>query len=93
FKQACFKSNRINGRKLIYVTASSLPNMGITDFQHIKVITAAIRKLMTITEPQWCRSISLRHRDSMGLFLERKGPTGKRANTLTLSQFLKELEA
>ena len=38
--QACFKDNLINGRKLITVDASSLPRMGITDFEHIKVCQA-----------------------------------------------------
>ncbi len=37
FKQRCFTDNLINGRKLITVHASSLPRVGITDFEHIKV--------------------------------------------------------
>ena len=35
--QDCFQSNFINGRKLILVTASTLTNLGIHDFDHIKV--------------------------------------------------------
>lgn len=49
--QACFKDNLINGRKLITVDASSLPRMGITDFEHIKVCTKIklVFKYWTIT--------------------------------------------
>ncbi|XP_072895577.1 uncharacterized protein [Hemitrygon akajei] len=32
----CFISNRISGRKLIFVNCSTLPNIGITDFEHMK---------------------------------------------------------
>ena len=28
----------INGRKLIWITSSTLPNVGITDWKHIQVI-------------------------------------------------------
>lgn len=42
--QACFRENLINGRKLITVDASSLPRMGVTDFEHIKVCVQSISK-------------------------------------------------
>ena len=35
--QDCFRENHISGRKLIWMDASHLPNIGVTDFQHIKV--------------------------------------------------------
>jgi len=35
--QECFKQNVIDGRKLILIEASAFPNIGITDFEHIKV--------------------------------------------------------
>jgi len=35
--QACLLTNLIDGRKLIHVEAKALPNIGITDFEHIKV--------------------------------------------------------
>lgn len=35
--QACFRENFISGSKLIYMDASHLPKIGVTDFQHIKV--------------------------------------------------------
>ncbi|XP_067894580.1 sterile alpha motif domain-containing protein 15-like [Heterodontus francisci] len=87
-----FISNRISGRKLIFVNCSTLPRMGITDFEHMKVISHAIQKLLDTEEPLWRRSIAQPRRDRMGLFLERKAPTGPRADALTLEEFLKELE-
>ncbi|XP_067848232.1 sterile alpha motif domain-containing protein 15-like [Heptranchias perlo] len=88
----CFTSNKITGRKLIFVNCSTLPNMGITDFEHMKVISREIRKLLDVEESVWCRSIFLPHRGPMGLFLERKALTGQRADALTLEEFLKELD-
>ena len=37
FSKACFTTNMINGKKLIVMEAKQLPNIGIRDFQHIKV--------------------------------------------------------
>ncbi|XP_051876690.1 sterile alpha motif domain-containing protein 15-like [Pristis pectinata] len=88
----CFISNKISGRKLIFVNCSTLPSIGITDFEHMKVISHEIQKLLDIKEPLWSRSISHHHRDPMGLFLERKAPTGPKADALTLEEFLKELD-
>lgn len=94
FKQyrACFKDNLINGRKLITVDASSLPRMGITDFEHIKVIAKKVRELLGIEEPYWNRSISLLHRESLGLFLEKKSNTGVEADMLTFEDYKRQLE-
>ncbi|KAG8448993.1 hypothetical protein GDO86_015888, partial [Hymenochirus boettgeri] len=87
---ACFTKNYISGRKLIHVNCSTLPQIGITDFQHIMMISKMIRELLGITEPQWNRSISLTHRDNMGLFLEQKSYTGGFSDSLTYSQFIKQ---
>ena len=35
--QECFQNNFVSGKKLIHMTASNLPRIGITDFDHIKV--------------------------------------------------------
>ena len=35
----CFISNLVTGRKLIWVNSSTLPRLGITDWNHIEVIT------------------------------------------------------
>ncbi|XP_075782914.1 sterile alpha motif domain-containing protein 15 isoform X3 [Pelodiscus sinensis] len=34
--EECFTTNGITGRKLIHVNCSNLPQMGITDFDHMK---------------------------------------------------------
>ncbi|XP_074091739.1 sterile alpha motif domain-containing protein 15 isoform X1 [Macrotis lagotis] len=84
----CFTENFINGRKLIHVNCSNLPQMGITDFEDMKVISHHTRELLGIEEPLFTRSISLPYRDNMGLFLERKAHTGVKSDALTLSQFV-----
>ncbi|XP_024424049.2 sterile alpha motif domain-containing protein 15 [Desmodus rotundus] len=84
----CFTTNFINGRKLIHVNCSNLPQMGITDFEDMKVISRHTRELLGIEEPLFNRSISLPYRDNIGLFLERKGHTGVKSDSLTLSEFV-----
>uniref|UniRef100_A0ABM5FB00 Sterile alpha motif domain-containing protein 15 isoform X3 n=1 Tax=Pogona vitticeps TaxID=103695 RepID=A0ABM5FB00_9SAUR len=37
----CFTANFISGRKLIHVNCSNLPQIGITDFEHMKFIQKA----------------------------------------------------
>lgn len=49
-----------------------------------------MRELLGIEEPICSRSIALPYRDNMGLFLERKSWSGKKADALTFSQFIKE---
>lgn len=84
----CFTENFISGKKLIHVNCSNLPQMGITDFEDMKVISYHTRVLLGIEEPLFSRSISLPYRDNMGLFLERKGHTGVKSDALTLSEFV-----
>ncbi|XP_044518043.1 sterile alpha motif domain-containing protein 15 [Gracilinanus agilis] len=86
----CFTTNFISGRKLIHVNCSNLPQMGITDFEDMKVISRHTRELLGIEEPLFSRSISLPYRDNMGLFLERKGHTGVKSDALTLCGFIEE---
>ncbi|KAM4665224.1 sterile alpha motif domain-containing protein 15 [Discoglossus pictus] len=88
--EECFTENCINGRKLIHVNCSNLPQIGVTDFEHMKTISLLIRDLLGITEPPWSRSISLHHRDNMGLFLEQKSQTGVSYDPLTYNQFIKQ---
>merc|ERR1711862_875430 len=40
FYRACFEKNLVSGKHLILMDASALPKIGITDFEHIKVIAA-----------------------------------------------------
>ena len=60
-----------------------------TDPQHI---SKSVRDLLEIEEPYWNRSISLPHRETMGMYLERKSITGPKANSLTYVKYLKELK-
>ncbi|MBZ3888166.1 Sterile alpha motif domain-containing protein 15 [Sciurus carolinensis] len=85
----CFTTNFISGRKLIHVNCSNLPQMGITDFEDMKVISQHTRELLGIEEPLFSRSIRLPYRDNIGLFLEQKGHTGVKSDSLTFSEFVK----
>ncbi|XP_072552955.1 sterile alpha motif domain-containing protein 15-like [Salminus brasiliensis] len=87
---ACFTENLITGKKLIYVNCCYLPRLGITDFEHMKVISAHVRVLLGVSEPLWSRSIADPPRDDMGMFLEIKSRTGDRADSLTYRQFLND---
>lgn len=85
----CFTANFISGKKLIHVNCSNLPQMGITDFEHMKIISRHTRELLGIEEPLFKRSITLPYRDNIGLFLEQKSHTGVKSDSLTLSEFVK----
>ncbi|NWU77011.1 SAM15 protein, partial [Onychorhynchus coronatus] len=52
-------------------------------------ISQHVRELLGIEEPLFSRSIALPYRDNMGLFLERKSRTGKKADALTFTEFIK----
>ncbi|XP_036240648.1 sterile alpha motif domain-containing protein 15 isoform X1 [Molothrus ater] len=88
--QECFRANGISGRRLIHASCSNLPAMGVTDFGHMQEISRHVRELLGIEEPLFSRSIALPYRDNMGLFLERKAPTGEKADALTFSQFIQK---
>lgn len=85
----CFTANFISGRKLIHVNCSNLPQMGITDFEHMKAISRHTRELLGIEEPLFRRTIRLPYRDNIGLFLEQKAHTGAKSDSLTFSEFVK----
>ncbi|NWR37578.1 SAM15 protein, partial [Tachuris rubrigastra] len=53
-------------------------------------ISRHVRELLGIEEPVFSRSIALPYRDNMGLFLERKSRTGKKADALTLTEFIEK---
>ncbi|XP_075263186.1 sterile alpha motif domain-containing protein 15-like [Convolutriloba macropyga] len=84
----CFSDNFIDGRKLILMDCSHLPRIGITDFQHMKTIAAEVRELLGVELIPWDRSIADPPRDQMGLFLERKRPTGPYADSLAFTDFV-----
>ncbi|KFV93896.1 Sterile alpha motif domain-containing protein 15, partial [Eurypyga helias] len=53
-------------------------------------ISQHVRELLGTEEPLFNRSIALPYRDNMGLFLERKSQSGKKADALTFAQFIRE---
>ncbi|XP_072021642.1 sterile alpha motif domain-containing protein 15-like [Amphiura filiformis] len=87
----CFTRNLIDGRKLILIDASHLPQLGITDFKHIQFISQCVRQMLEIEDPDWSRSISLPHREPLGMYLERKSITGYKADNLTFNKYQKEV--
>ncbi|XP_069591878.1 sterile alpha motif domain-containing protein 15 [Ranitomeya imitator] len=88
--EACFTDNGVTGRKLIHVTGSTLPRMGVNDAEHVRAIAQLVRDLLGVMDPSWSRSISLPRRDNMGLFLEQKSQTGAKHELLSYSQFIRE---
>lgn len=48
--------------------------------------------MLGIEEPYWNRSISLLHREPLGLFLERKSKTGEEADILTFDDYKRQLQ-
>ncbi|GLH09608.1 Sterile alpha motif domain-containing protein 15 [Gryllus bimaculatus] len=56
--QEAFRMNNITGRKLLLVDASGLVRMNIHDFDHIKQLTAGIRKLGGMTRERQHRRLS-----------------------------------
>ncbi|XP_027575913.1 sterile alpha motif domain-containing protein 15 [Pipra filicauda] len=88
--EECFRANGITGRRLVLANCSNLPAMGVTDFCHMQEISRHVRELLGIEEPLFSRSIALPYRDNMGLFLERKSRTGKKADALTFTEFIEK---
>jgi len=56
--KACFTDQFIDGHALQTVNASKLPRLGITDFEDMRTITAAIRKLFGSLQPNFYRSVA-----------------------------------
>ncbi|XP_066920170.1 sterile alpha motif domain-containing protein 15-like [Clytia hemisphaerica] len=88
----CFRNNYVSGKRLVQMTASNLPRMGITDFEHIKKITYEIRQLLGIEEPNWNRSITLPPKDTVEHYLERKSVSGRNTDGLTFEEHVRYLE-
>ncbi|XP_041358350.1 sterile alpha motif domain-containing protein 15-like [Gigantopelta aegis] len=88
--KACFTNNLIDGRRLVMVEASAFPKIGITDFEHIKIISKSIQDLLTLEEPDSTRSISLPPRNNLGMYLEKKSVKGKIIDGMSYQKFLQE---
>ena len=48
--------------------------------------------MLGIEEPYWNKSISLLHREPLGLFLERKSKTGVEADLLTFEDYKRQMQ-
>ncbi|XP_035215376.1 sterile alpha motif domain-containing protein 15-like isoform X2 [Stegodyphus dumicola] len=88
--EECFEKNFVTGRKLVLLEARHLPKMGITNFEDIKAITAAIRGILNTKLIEYFRNISLPRREPWALYLEEYSRTGKTAEKLKYPTFLKE---
>ena len=83
-----FRSNFIDGKKLILMDGSTLPKLGIQDYEHIKVISKDLKEnVLKVEADQWDRSISLEEREELALYLREKAVTGKYNNGLTFEKF------
>ena len=85
----CFRDNYIDGNRLINIDTSTLPKIGITDFEHIKTISTAISTFLGIESEQWDRSITLCDREPLSHYLKRKAFTGPKSNDLTFKDHLR----
>ncbi|CAH1791203.1 unnamed protein product [Owenia fusiformis] len=86
----CFYDNFITGRKLILMDADHLPKIGVNDFEHVKLIAGAIRRLLAIEDPYWNRKIYKTPRDSMATFLDEKRFTGRSIDRMTYVEFRRQ---
>ncbi|KAK1150365.1 hypothetical protein AOXY_G34125 [Acipenser oxyrinchus oxyrinchus] len=86
---ACFTENYINGRKLILVNCSTLPRLGVTDFNDMKAISGHICELLEILNPVGAEALHC-PRGTKAVIFEEKSRTGSTADSLTYIQFLKE---
>ncbi|KAI3379501.1 hypothetical protein SNEBB_009201 [Seison nebaliae] len=83
-----FKLNSIDGKKLINISASTLPHMGIQDFFHMKRITAAIRSAMRISNPNTFKSVADEKLSLYEQYLYYKSKTGIERDRTPYSNFL-----
>ncbi|XP_078727820.1 sterile alpha motif domain-containing protein 15 [Lampetra fluviatilis] len=84
----CFMSNHVDGRRLILINCSSLPRLGVTDFNHMNELCRGVRALLGVREPPFTRSIYEPRREPWGLYLEARARSGAQADSLTFEQFV-----
>ncbi|KAK2884317.1 hypothetical protein QQF64_015817 [Cirrhinus molitorella] len=86
--KACFTQNYITGRKLIHVNGFNLPRLGISDFQHMQLISGQVKALLGVSEPHWNQSIADPLHDDRTIFLQMKSRSGQQTDSLTYEHFL-----
>merc|ERR1719466_288583 len=85
YKQTFIK-NFINGRKLVLIDASKLSQIGIKDFEHIKIIAAHIRMILNLTEVRSTRCISKPKTELNQEYLLRKSQSGPLSDRYTMEK-------
>ncbi|KAK2185518.1 hypothetical protein NP493_232g03009 [Ridgeia piscesae] len=88
----CIITNLVDGKKLIRINGSTLPHLGITDFEHIKKINKALAVLLSQEPTTWDRRIALPPRDALGMYLLEKSVTGDHGDNLTFEKFLRTFD-
>uniref|UniRef100_A0A1B6DPM5 SAM domain-containing protein n=1 Tax=Clastoptera arizonana TaxID=38151 RepID=A0A1B6DPM5_9HEMI len=69
YKQS-FAKNNISGNKLCHLNASTLPKMNIQDFDHIKIITENVRKVLHVKEIPFNTTIDRSREDPYLMYLK-----------------------
>ncbi|XP_052269210.1 sterile alpha motif domain-containing protein 15-like isoform X2 [Dreissena polymorpha] len=82
----CITSNSISGRHLIYLDASVMPDIGITDFVHIKDICAQIRELLGLGDQLLNMPVAMR--DPMVAYLDFRRRTGQTTQSTCYKEFV-----
>ncbi|XP_069118342.1 sterile alpha motif domain-containing protein 15-like [Argopecten irradians] len=85
YKQ-CFLSNFVTGRKLVNIDTSTLPSMGVTDFDDMKRLSKHIRELLDI--PKLHPNPEVAMRNPKVAYLELKRRTGRKMNNTTYNSFI-----
>ncbi|CAH8619027.1 unnamed protein product [Schistosoma rodhaini] len=84
----CFTENQIDGRSLINIHSSTLPYLGVTEFEDIKSITCKVREVLNLEENESSRRLHMPPRNIVGMFLEAKSYTGSKLSRLTFPRFV-----
>ncbi|XP_052767893.1 sterile alpha motif domain-containing protein 15-like [Mya arenaria] len=71
----CFITNHISGRHLLYMDASSLPNIGVTNFLHIRDLAGKIRGLIGVDHI--IKNMSISMSDPMIAYINMKRRSGR----------------
>ncbi|XP_041983645.1 uncharacterized protein LOC121736487 [Aricia agestis] len=81
----CITKNIVNGRRLLFLEdASKMPKMNVTNFEHIKIITAKVRELFGVEMIRFTRSLGLPYRKPLTHCTWFKSQTGPSMGVRTL---------
>jgi len=83
-----FKTNQITGVRLISVDCSALNQMGLSNLDEMRAVTAAIRELLDTPRPNGLRA--LMRIPAYENYLKKRIKTGKTYDLLTFAKYCKE---